>query len=72
AALGMMADGRAVVSRVAVVDALSVGPKTVAGITVSILDGSSGEGYDGLLGMNFLKEFSYRVDFRRGFIEWGG
>ncbi|UFS71172.1 retroviral-like aspartic protease family protein [Geomonas sp. RF6] len=66
-----VADGRVVPSYQFTADLISVGPKHMPGAIVSILPGSGSDGAEGLLGMNFLKEFRYHVDFNRGVIEWG-
>lgn len=65
-----VADGRSVGSRWFVADALAVGTKSVRQLQTAILPGSGGAGHDGLLGMNFLKNFRYHVDFSRKVIEW--
>lgn len=67
-----VADGRTVGSYLFLADSLAVGSRSLPRIQASILPGSGGEGYDGLLGMNFLKNFRYHVDFNRSVIEWGG
>lgn len=72
AGMATVADGRSVGSYLFVTDSLSVGSRSLPGVQASILSGSGGEGYDGLLGMNFLKNFRYHVDFSRSVIEWGG
>jgi predicted aspartyl protease len=66
-----VADGRTVGSRWFVADALAVGPKNHSRIRTSILPGSGGANYDGLLGMDFLKNLRYHVNFSRNVIEWG-
>jgi predicted aspartyl protease len=67
-----VADGRTVGSRSFVVDSLVVGPRSFPQLQTSILPGSGGVGHDGLLGMDFLKNLRYHVDFSRSVIEWGG
>jgi len=66
-----VADGRSVQGYSFTAGSLTVGSQARNNITLSILPGSGGEGYDGLLGMDFLKNFRYHVDFDRGVIEWG-
>lgn len=66
-----VADGRSVQGYLFTAESLSVGPQTRSNVRISILPGSGGERYDGLLGMDFLKHFRYHVDFERGVIEWG-
>lgn len=67
-----VADGRSIGSYSFVADSLTVGSRSLPRVQASILPGSGGDGYDGLLGMNFLKNFRYHIDFNRGVIEWGG
>jgi clan AA aspartic protease (TIGR02281 family) len=68
----VIADGSAVASYLFQADSLAVGTRSQANAQVSIISRSVGEGYDGLLGMNFLKNFRYHVDFGRSVIDWGG
>jgi predicted aspartyl protease len=65
-----VADGRRVSSCSFVADTLAVGPKSLPQHRTSIMPGSGGAGYDGLLGMDFLKNLRYHVDFSRNVIEW--
>lgn len=67
----IVADGLRVPSSVFVADSLLVGPSRLRSIRISILSGSGGAGHDGLLGMDFLKNFKYHIDFSRKRIEWG-
>lgn len=66
-----VADGRSVSGYSFAADSLSVDSRTRENVRISILPGSGGKGYDGLLGMDFLKHFRYHVDFDRSVIEWG-
>ena len=69
--LSRVADGRAVQSFRTNVDYMAVGPKVKHSAAVSIMpSNSSGVGFDGLLGMNFLEDFPYRVDLNTQVIEW--
>ena len=68
----IVADGRSIGSYECAVDLLSVGPRTLSQPHLSIIPGVGGVGYDGLLGMNFLKKFRYHIDFNRSVIQWGG
>lgn len=67
-----VADGRTLVSRIFIADSLNVGTRSVSQTLVSILPGSGNAGFDGFLGMNFLKNYRYHIDFSRSVIEWGG
>jgi len=67
---GVVADGRQVDGRWFVADSLVVGPKNLPQLPTAILPGAGPAGYDGLLGMNFLKKFRYHVDFNRSVIDW--
>lgn len=67
-----VADGRSVAAYHFTLDALAVGGRSVPQMQVSILPGSGGEGHDGLLGMNFLRQFRYHINFDRSIIQWGG
>lgn len=69
-ATGVLADGRRVDARWFVVDSVGVGPKTATQLRAAILLRSGGAGYDGLLGMDFLRKFRYQVDFDRQVIDW--
>lgn len=67
-----VADGRKVASSSFLSDSLVVGPKGLSHLRTSVLPGSGAAGHDGLLGMDFLKNFRYHVNFSRNVIEWGG
>jgi predicted aspartyl protease len=69
--LSRVADGRVVQSFRTDVDYMAVGPKIKHSATVSIMPSNgSGIGFDGLLGMNFLEDFPYRLDLNTQVIEW--
>lgn len=67
-----VADGRSVGSFNFKADSLTVAGHSLPNADTSILPGSGGKGHDGLLGMNYLKNFRYHVNFERSVIEWGG
>lgn len=67
-----VADGRIVGSHRFKADSLAVADHLLPNADMSILPGSGGKGHDGLLGMNYLKNFRYHVNFDRSVIEWGG
>jgi predicted aspartyl protease len=69
--LSRVADGRVVQSFRTDVDYMAVGPKIKHRATVSIMPSNGpGIGFDGLLGMNFLEDFPYRLDMNTQVIEW--
>jgi len=67
-----VADGRTIVSYRFKADSLAVANHSLPAADTSILPGSGGKGYEGLLGMNYLKNFRYHVNFDKSVIEWGG
>jgi clan AA aspartic protease (TIGR02281 family) len=71
-ATSRVADGRTIRSWAFVADSIAVGPRRLHLLQTSILPGSGGAGHDGLLGMDFLRDVRYHVDFNRNVIEWGG
>lgn len=50
-------------------DYIIVGPNRKYGVVVTVI--SSGGSNDGLLGMNFLRELRYHIDFNSNTIKWG-
>lgn len=69
--LSRVADGRVVQAFRTRVDYMAVGPKMKLSAEISIMP-SNGQnlGFDGLLGMNFLGDFPYRLDLNTHIIEW--
>lgn len=64
-------DGRTVPSNLGNLDYIIVGPHKISNFKINILDHHGGPTpYEGLLGMNFLKEVDYSVDFKRKIISW--
>lgn len=68
--LSRVADGRVVQSFMSDVDYISVGSKTKHSTKITIMPTDSGLGFDGLLGMNFLSDFPYRLDMQTHVIKW--
>jgi predicted aspartyl protease len=68
-AMAIVADGRTVSCRWFVTDLIAVGPKSIPYLRTAILPGSMA-GVDGLLGMDFLRNLRYHVNFSRNVIEW--
>ncbi len=57
--------------RMAKVDYILVGPYRIRGVQVAIIrDESPGQGHQGLLGMNILRNFDYTLDMDRRVIVW--
>jgi len=66
-----VADGRVVQAFRTRVDSITVGPKSKYNAEVFIIPSNGPDmGYDGLLGMNFLREFPHRLDINTQLIEW--
>ena len=69
--LTRVADGREVNTPRTQVDSLAVGPKLKLNTEVVIMTSvGPAMDFDGLLGMNFLGEFSYHLDVNNQMIEW--
>lgn len=69
--LARVADGRTVQAYLTKLDSITVGPKVKYNVDVSILprvENSSDD--DGLLGMNFLRDFTYSLDINNQSINW--
>ena len=66
--LARVADGRGVAARIGLIDRITVGPGSKTFLEVGIM--SNPGPADGLLGMNFLRDFRYRMDFGRQQIDW--
>jgi hypothetical protein len=66
-----VADGRMIRSRSATIDALCVGPFTMADPEVDLIPYKGTEGlHDGLLGMDFLSKHRYQIDMEHELIRW--
>lgn len=70
-ATARVAGGQEVVFHVATLDYVKIGPYQQNDILVGVLTLEGHDiGYDGLLGMNFLQNFSYDIDFDQQKIKW--
>lgn len=65
-----LADGRVVANVTGEVEAVEVGPAVARGINISIMSNVGDKDHQGLLGMNFLKNFHYTLDLNRKVIRW--
>lgn len=67
-----VADGRQLESYVVEADRFTVGPYSTNGAAILILprEGQGGQGFDGLLGMDFLSQVSYQIDYGRQMLIW--
>ena len=66
-----LAGGQTIAADIARLGSVSVGPKKKNDLFVSIIDQiDKNADYDGLLGMNFLRNLRYEVDFEKSVIRW--
>ncbi len=68
---GRVAGGGTVSGRIARIDYIEVGPHRISDFVIAVIphDGPQ-ENHDGLLGMNFLRNYQYRIDFENQQIHW--
>jgi predicted aspartyl protease len=65
-----VADGSMVNTHLVTFKSMLIGPYTLAPAVVSALEHEGISGYDGLLGMDFLRQVKYDVDYERNLIIW--
>ena len=70
-ALPQVAGGQRIYSEIGEVSYMKVGSRKVNKAKVMIINHEGpAVSYNGLLGMNFLKHFQYKIDFKRQVIQW--
>jgi predicted aspartyl protease len=66
-----VAGGKTIEVGVSVLSSIQVGPIEKKDISVCIIDSHQGsKSYQGLLGMNFLSNVNYRIDFKKQLMIW--
>jgi predicted aspartyl protease len=69
--LSQVAGGQQIYAELGKVDYMKIGPHTVKNATVIIINHEGPPvNFKGMLGMNFLKNFQYKLDFEKQVIQW--
>lgn len=64
-----VADGRQVASITTVINGARIGRSVAQNLDISVMGGNNPD-FDGLLGMNFIRNFKYHVDFDKQVLIW--
>lgn len=66
-----VADGRIIAARITRIDELNVGDKSLLAPAITIIPRiGEAQRYDGLLGMNFLRQNPYQIDYDQALLRW--
>jgi predicted aspartyl protease len=66
-----VAGGELIDAEAVILDSVTVGPHTKKGLVAGIIEHNGPDvAFDGLLGMNFLKNYQYAIDFENQMLRW--